>query len=49
MKNVEFEYVKDLPVLQDINLKTLPNQRVALVGFTGAGQSSFRLIIKPFL
>ena len=47
-ENVEFEYVKDLPVLQDINLKALPNQRVALVGFTGAGKSTFVSLLSRF-
>lgn len=47
-RHVSFRYVPDVPVLSDINLKVTPNQRVALVGFTGAGKSTFISLLNRF-
>jgi ATP-binding cassette subfamily B protein len=47
-QNVEFRYVSDVPVLKDISLKTTARQRVALVGFTGAGKSTFVSLLSRF-
>ncbi|MBI2171631.1 MAG: ABC transporter ATP-binding protein [Chloroflexi bacterium] len=38
--HITFEYIKDRPVLQDVNLHIKPGQTVALVGQTGAGKST---------
>lgn len=46
--HVSFHYVPDIPVLKDINLKFTPNLRVALVGFTGAGKSTFISLLSRF-
>jgi ABC-type multidrug transport system fused ATPase/permease subunit len=40
--------VDNVPVLKDIDLKTEPNQRIALVGFTGAGKSTFISLLSRF-
>jgi ATP-binding cassette subfamily B protein len=47
-QNMSFRYVPDVPVLKDINLKIKPNQRIALVGFTGAGKSTFVALLMRF-
>jgi ATP-binding cassette subfamily B protein/subfamily B ATP-binding cassette protein MsbA len=47
--HVTFSYSDGQPVLQDINLKVTPGQRVALVGETGAGKSTIiRLLIRLY-
>ena len=47
-QNVQFSYEKDVPVLNDINLKVSPNQSVALVGFTGAGKTTLISLLSRF-
>lgn len=47
-KNVHFRYEEDVPVLKDINLDTKPNQRVAFVGFTGAGKTTLVSLLSRF-
>ncbi|MHA1732879.1 MAG: ABC transporter ATP-binding protein [Promethearchaeota archaeon] len=47
-EHVSFEYEKDVPVLKDINLKTRARQRVALVGFTGAGKTTLISLLMRF-
>jgi ATP-binding cassette, subfamily B, multidrug efflux pump len=47
-QNVYFEYEENVPVLKNVNLKTKPNQRTALVGFTGAGKSTFISLLSRF-
>ncbi|GAB4307155.1 MAG: ABC transporter ATP-binding protein [Promethearchaeota archaeon] len=47
-RDVTFEYEKGVPVLKDINLKTERHQRVALVGFTGAGKTTFVSLLMRF-
>ena len=39
-EHVSFEYDKDQPVLKDVNLSIRPNEKVALVGPTGAGKTT---------
>ncbi len=47
-RNVFFEYEKNVPVLKSINVKFRPAERVALVGFTGAGKTTFINLLSRF-
>jgi ATP-binding cassette subfamily B protein len=47
-KDVSFEYDKGVKVLKKINFKSTKNQRVALVGYTGAGKSTFISLLSRF-
>ncbi len=47
-RNVFFEYEKDVQVLKNINVKVHAGERVALVGFTGAGKSTFVNLLSRF-
>lgn len=48
-KNVSFGYENHEPVLEDINIKIDPGQRVAIVGQTGSGKTSLvKLINRTF-
>lgn len=47
-EDVNFEYVKDVPVLKEINLHIRPGENVALVGSTGAGKSTLVTLIHRF-
>jgi ATP-binding cassette subfamily B protein len=47
-ENVDFEYVQDVPVLKDINLKAEPGQTIALVGPTGAGKTTIVNLLTRF-
>lgn len=47
-KNVCFRYATGEEVLHNINVHALPGQRVALVGHSGAGKSSFINLIPRF-
>ena len=39
LEHVDFSYVKEVPLIQDFNLKVEPGQRIAIVGPTGCGLS----------
>lgn len=47
-KKVSFAYKKDTPVLQDINLKIYKGEKIALVGNSGGGKSTFVNLIPRF-
>ncbi|MDO8684119.1 MAG: ABC transporter ATP-binding protein [Armatimonadota bacterium] len=47
-QNVSFRYTTGEEVLHDVSVKALPGQRVALVGQSGAGKSSFINLIPRF-
>lgn len=47
-EHVSFRYVTGEEVLHDVNVHALPGQRVALVGRSGAGKSSFINLIPRF-
>jgi len=46
--HVDFGYLRDVPVLRDVNLHGLPGQMVALVGPTGAGKTTMVSILSRF-
>ena len=48
-KDVSFAYVKKDWVLEDINLKVNPGDRVALVGSTGSGKTTIINLLSRFL
>jgi ATP-binding cassette subfamily B protein len=47
-EHVDFGYLRDVPVLRDVNLHALPGQMVALVGPTGAGKTTMVSILSRF-
>ncbi|MDR2067576.1 MAG: ABC transporter ATP-binding protein/permease [Holosporaceae bacterium] len=47
-KNVEFEYVKNKPVLRKVSLKIKVGQTVALVGNSGGGKTTFVNLLPRF-
>ena len=48
LQNVDFQYVKGIDVLKDINLEIKPGEMVALVGPTGVGKSTLISLITRF-
>ena len=48
IKNVSFSYVKDKPLLCNLNLKVEPGQRVAIVGPTGCGKTTLINLLMRF-
>ena len=47
-ENVDFEYIKDVPILNDINLDVSPGEIIALVGETGAGKTTMVNLLTRF-
>jgi len=47
-ENTDFEYIKDVPVLRDINFDVQPGETVALVGETGAGKTTIVNLLTRF-
>ena len=47
-KNVNFEYIKDRPVLKNINLSVNSGETIALVGNSGGGKSTIVSLIPRF-
>ncbi|TXT62673.1 MAG: putative multidrug export ATP-binding/permease protein [Promethearchaeota archaeon] len=45
---VTFHYEEDQPVLKDISVHIKPEERLALVGYTGAGKSTFIKLLSRF-
>ncbi|MCR5640988.1 MAG: ABC transporter ATP-binding protein/permease [Lachnospiraceae bacterium] len=48
IQNVAFSYVKDQPLLRDLNLEVEPGQKVAIVGPTGAGKTTMINLLMRF-
>ncbi len=46
--HVDFSYVPDVPLIQDMNLKVQPGQRVAIVGPTGCGKTTVINLLMRF-
>lgn len=47
-KNVSFEYLKDRPVLKNINVKIKVGETIALVGNSGGGKTTFVNLLPRF-
>ncbi len=47
-QSVDFSYVPDVPVLQDVCLHAYPGQTIALVGPTGAGKTTIVNLLSRF-
>lgn len=48
LHNVDFSYVKDKPLLTDLNLCVTPGQRIAIVGRTGSGKTTLINLLMRF-
>ncbi len=48
-KNVSFSYLKNIPVLKDINLKISRGEIIAFVGASGSGKSTMLSLILKFI
>jgi len=47
-KDISFEYVKDTPVLRQVNFSINPGETVAIVGHTGAGKTTIAALVNRF-
>ncbi|MFX1274640.1 MAG: ABC transporter ATP-binding protein [Promethearchaeota archaeon] len=47
-KNVDFNYEENIPILKQVNIKIKEKERLALVGYTGAGKSTFIKLLSRF-
>ncbi len=47
-RNVSFSYSPDVPLIEDLSIKVLPGQTVAIVGPTGAGKTTLVNLIMRF-
>ena len=47
-ENVEFEYVKDVPVIKNLNLTVNKNETLAIVGNSGGGKSTLVNLLPRF-
>ena len=47
-ENVEFEYVKDIPIIKNLNLKVNKNETLAIVGNSGGGKSTLVNLLPRF-
>lgn len=47
-KHVNFSYIPELPLMEDVNIKVMPGQRVAIVGPTGCGKSTLINLLMRF-
>jgi ATP-binding cassette subfamily B protein len=48
LENVTFGYVKDRPVLSNINFTVQPGEKIAILGATGSGKSTLIYLIPRF-
>ena len=47
-ENVYFSYIKNVPLIEDFNLDVRPGQRIAIVGPTGCGKTTFINLLMRF-
>ena len=47
-EHVKFRYLPDVPLIEDMNLRVWPGQRIALVGPTGCGKTSLVNLLMRF-
>ncbi|MFW9951000.1 MAG: ABC transporter ATP-binding protein [Candidatus Thorarchaeota archaeon] len=47
-ENVNFSYDSEIPVLKNINIRIKEKERLAIVGYTGAGKSTFIKLLSRF-
>lgn len=48
IRNLKFSYVPGKPLIEDFNLKVTPGQRIAIVGPTGCGKTTFINLLMRF-
>ncbi len=48
LKDVEFSYVKEKPLIRNLNLSVKPGQRIAIVGPTGCGKTTIINLLMRF-
>ncbi len=48
LRNVSFSYVKNKPLIENLNLEVLQGQRVAIVGKTGSGKTTLINLLMRF-
>ena len=48
LQNVDFSYVSEKPLIQNLNLQVTPGQRVAIVGPTGCGKTTLINLLMRF-
>ena len=48
LKDVEFSYVADQPLIEGLNLTVAPGQRIAIVGRTGSGKTTLINLLMRF-
>ena len=48
LRNVDFSYTKEKPLIEDLTLNVKPGQRVAIVGPTGAGKTTIINLLMRF-
>ena len=48
LENIDFAYVPEKPLIQDLNLQVAPGQRVAIVGPTGCGKTTLINLLMRF-
>ena len=48
IRDLKFSYVKDRPLIENFNLSVKPGQRVAIVGPTGCGKTTFINLLMRF-
>ena len=48
LEHVDFSYVPEIPLIQDLNLRVQPGQRIAVVGPTGCGKTTLINLLMRF-
>jgi ATP-binding cassette subfamily C protein len=48
LKNLDFSYTKDTPILKDISMIVQPRSKVALIGASGSGKTTLAQLISGF-